>query len=603
MMTNKEFVKKLKDIATNYKTLYVIGCFGAPMTAKNKTRYINNGSHNGYNALADRRAMIESATDDTFGFDCIGLIKGVLWGWSGDKSKVYGGAGYAINGVPDIGADTTITRCSEISMDFSKIEVGEAVWMPGHIGIYVGDGLAVECTPAWGNNVQLTACNCSKAGYPRRNWNKHGRLPYIKYETTSDTSSVGNNPTVTGTPSTGTTADEKVIWNYLMSKIGNAYGVAGLMGNLYAESALKSNNLQQTHEKKLGYTDISYTDAVDKGTYTNFVKDSAGYGLAQWTYWSRKQNLLNYVKAQKKSIGDLNAQLEFLYKELSESYKSVVADLKNAKSVLSASNSVLLKFERPANQSSSVQKKRAEYGQKYYDKYATQTSSQTPITQSSSLKFKVGDIVNFTGNTHYTSANAVKGVATKPSKAKITSIFARGKHPYQCRAVNDSGTFMSGVYGWVDADDVSVVLSQSTTNTTAVSTEEVYVVKSGDTLSKIAAKYNLTYQKLAEYNNISNPQVIYVGQKIKIPKGVHLTTNTSTSKSWTPAVGDVVDYKGDFHYSSANATSGEPCRGGKAIITTIYQLGKSKHPYHLKRISGGNATVYGWVDVGTFTKG
>lgn len=45
-MTNKEFIAKLKDIALNYKTLYVMGCFGAPMTASNKKRYINNGSHN-----------------------------------------------------------------------------------------------------------------------------------------------------------------------------------------------------------------------------------------------------------------------------------------------------------------------------------------------------------------------------------------------------------------------------------------------------------------------------------------------------------------------------------------------------------------------------
>lgn len=38
VMTNIEFVKKLKDVATNYKTLYVMGCFGAPMNATNKTR-------------------------------------------------------------------------------------------------------------------------------------------------------------------------------------------------------------------------------------------------------------------------------------------------------------------------------------------------------------------------------------------------------------------------------------------------------------------------------------------------------------------------------------------------------------------------------------
>ena len=44
------------------------------------------------------------------------------------------------------------------------------------------------------------------------------------------------------------------------------------------------------------------------------------------------------------------------------------------------------------------------------------------------------------------------------------------------------------------------------------------------------------------------------------------------------------------------------CKSGKAKITQIYQLGKSKHPYHLVRVSGSGATVYGWVDAGTFEK-
>ena len=44
-----------------------------------------------------------------------------------------------------------------------------------------------------------------------------------------------------------------------------------------------------------------------------------------------------------------------------------------------------------------------------------------------------------------------------------------------------------------------------------------YTVKSGDTLSSIAKKYGTTYQKLAQYNNISNPNIINVGQVIKIP--------------------------------------------------------------------------------------
>ena len=53
------------------------------------------------------------------------------------------------------------------------------------------------------------------------------------------------------------------------------------MGNLYAESGLVPANLQNTYEKKLGYTDATYTAAVDSGAYTSFAKDGAGYGLAQ----------------------------------------------------------------------------------------------------------------------------------------------------------------------------------------------------------------------------------------------------------------------------------------------------------------------------------
>lgn len=184
MITNKEFVSKLKDIALNYKTLYIMGCFGAPMNDANKKRYCSNHS---YNRKPERKRMIQNASKDTFGFDCVCLIKGVLWGWSGNLSETYGGASYSANRVPDIDADTMITKCSEVSTDFSTIEVGEAVWCEGHIGVYIGDGLAVECTPAWSNDVQITACNCSKAGYNRRNWTKHGKLPYIKYEIVKDT--------------------------------------------------------------------------------------------------------------------------------------------------------------------------------------------------------------------------------------------------------------------------------------------------------------------------------------------------------------------------------------------------------------------------------
>jgi hypothetical protein len=193
--TNKQLVEKCIDIAKNYKTLYVMGCFGAPMNSKNKTRYINNGAHGSYNAKSTRKKMIQAATNDTFGFDCVCLIKGILWDWCGDKTKNYGGATYASNNVPDIDADQMINVCKGVSTDFSKIEIGEAVWLKGHIGVYIGDGLAVECTPSWKNCVQITACNCNKNGYNRRNWTKHGKLPYITYEKAVNVPENANNET------------------------------------------------------------------------------------------------------------------------------------------------------------------------------------------------------------------------------------------------------------------------------------------------------------------------------------------------------------------------------------------------------------------------
>jgi hypothetical protein len=160
------------------------------------------------------------------------------------------------------------------------------------------------------------------------------------------------------------------IWNFLIKNYENPFGVAGLMGNLYAESGLNPQNLQNTYEKKLGMSDAEYTNAVDAGTYSNFAKDSAGYGLAQWTYYSRKQNMLTFHTKKGKSIGDLNTQLEFLVHELTTNYKNSVWEvLKSAKSILEASNAVLLKFERPADQSTAVQNKRASFGQEYYNKY------------------------------------------------------------------------------------------------------------------------------------------------------------------------------------------------------------------------------------------
>lgn len=153
------------------------------------------------------------------------------------------------------------------------------------------------------------------------------------------------------------------IYQKLKAAIGNDYGVFGLMGNLMAESGLKANNLQNSYNKKLNISDEDYTMVVDENAYPDFVTDKAGYGLAQWTYWSRKQKLLQYAQAYGCSIGDENMQVDFMIGELMASYPSVLNVLKTATSIREASDCVLTQYERPADQSESVKAKRAAYGE------------------------------------------------------------------------------------------------------------------------------------------------------------------------------------------------------------------------------------------------
>lgn len=176
--TGKQLAAAAQIIAQDYKTIYALGTFGWTMTAGNKARAIKVRGNR------KRVDKLNAATADTFAFDCVGLVKGLLWGWNGSKAKSYGGAEYRSNGVPDWNANAMIKVCKDVSTDFQPLHVGEYLWMDGHCGIYIGGGLAVECTPAWNNCVQITAVGNigKKYGYPTRIWAKHGKLPYIKYE-------------------------------------------------------------------------------------------------------------------------------------------------------------------------------------------------------------------------------------------------------------------------------------------------------------------------------------------------------------------------------------------------------------------------------------
>lgn len=189
VMTANEFIGKAK-LAASVSTLYIKGCFGAPMTEYNKKRYTNNNS---YNAAPARKKLIEAADAETFGFDCVCLIKGILWDWIADPTMVYGGAKYKANGVPDFPVDPSrnfpgmMDYCDEVSQDFSNIVPGEVLHNPGHAGIYIGDGLAIEATARWKDGVQITAVanlGNNKKVANSRTWETHGKLTWIEYKKT-----------------------------------------------------------------------------------------------------------------------------------------------------------------------------------------------------------------------------------------------------------------------------------------------------------------------------------------------------------------------------------------------------------------------------------
>ena len=352
---------------------------------------------------------------------------------------------------------------------------------------------AVELCAMLCKEFGLTEQNiiCHSEGYKQGVASNHGDVMhwFPKHGKSMDTFRADVKALLEGKEETtvpDTTEDaEATIWEFLFAKLGNAYGTAGLMGNLFAESGLKPTNLQNTYEKKLDYTDATYTAAVDDGTYDNFVKDCAGYGLAQWTYWSRKQGLLELAKAEGKSIGDLSLQLDYIWKELSEGYGKLLKTLQTATSVTEASTAVLTQYERPADQGEAVQAKRAAFGQTYFDKYAPKPTHPERLTTGF---YRVR-----------------KTWADKKSQLGAYRILSNAK-------------------GKVDKNPGYFVFTEDGTAIYPVESKKkesytIHTVVPGDTLWKISERYlgkGIRYTEIRELNGLTS-NIIYRGMKLKIP--------------------------------------------------------------------------------------
>ena len=180
--------------------------------------------------------------------DCSGLIKGILWGYP-DNGK------YAFNGVPDYNANKIITKCKNVSTDFSKIKKGEFVWMDGHCGVYVGNAQVIESSPKWENGVQITKLS-------QRKWKKHGFLTWIDYD--EDDTQVSDNTNVS------------VDLNFAISTIAK-YVINGAYGNghekrsseIYQDIRNLVNGKNGTGITKLDNALNIVANEVKKGTFGN----------------------------------------------------------------------------------------------------------------------------------------------------------------------------------------------------------------------------------------------------------------------------------------------------------------------------------------------
>lgn len=179
MISAEEFIKAL-EIAKNNKTLYVKGGFGLVLNAKDKERAINSYAYN-----KKREAKIIAMPNDSFGFDCCGLVKGCAGGYDGNLKKTYGGAIYNTDhtlgkdhDIPDVTEKGLLDICDYVDkckkIINPDIPVGSLLWMTGHCGVYAGQNMVYESTPSGSDGVQLTE-------YTSKGWMKHGLLPFVTY--------------------------------------------------------------------------------------------------------------------------------------------------------------------------------------------------------------------------------------------------------------------------------------------------------------------------------------------------------------------------------------------------------------------------------------
>lgn len=212
-------------------------------------------------------------------------------------------------------------------------------------------------------------------------------------------------------------SSEQEIWDYLVDLTGNPKAAAGIMGNLYYESAL--NPVAVQHSDGIILDPEVYTMESQLGIHENFATDGYGYGLAQWTYPRRKLRLLELADAQSCYIGDVSVQLQLLGEEL-ENYHMLYR-ISHTDSIQFASDYFLKHYENPRIQNEEIHQQRARKGQYYYDKY---TNPVQEVPQQDNLTQAQKDVIQIASHSDAYNIPAEKGYCM----AWVTAVYREAGH-------------------------------------------------------------------------------------------------------------------------------------------------------------------------------
>ena len=242
------------------------------------------------------------------------------------------------------------------------------------------------------------------------------------------------------------------IWKYLRKAGCTKAGAAGLMGNMQHESGLIPNRLEDLCRRPIketygiSYTDEQYTAEVDSGKIkrgseagndggNTFLHPLAGkqygYGLTQLTYPSRKAGLYDLCKKKGKSIGDLECQLAWLITELKTSFKSVWNVVSESTDVNTCTDTVLTKFEIPANPEALKAARRKSAWDFYYKYQNEAIGMPTPAAQTAAAAVSEVKV----GKSMYTEESAKQAII-KRATAEIGYLEKRSNKNLDSKTLN-----------------------------------------------------------------------------------------------------------------------------------------------------------------------